>query len=227
MRRCSSPWAHISRSDSEIESPPSARLPAVVDALTYLNEALNGDAPATGRRVVVVGGGNAAIDAARTARRLGAEEVRLVYRRQREAMPALTHEIDEAEMREGVELLLQLQPVKLDDGGIVCVRTEPGSARRVRPAAAGCRSRFGEPLLRRPGDRGGGSRTALGIPDGRIAGARAKNRWPPPGRHRDAADLRPQSLRGRRPGSRRTHRHGRHCHRTKSGLEYRSGTSRS
>ena len=110
----------------EIECAPGASPPTVVDALTYLNEALTGNTPATGRRVVVVGGGNAAIDAARTARRLGAQEVRLVYRRQRDAMPALTHEVDEAE-REGVELHLQMQPVRLDEGGIVCLRTEPGA----------------------------------------------------------------------------------------------------
>jgi len=108
-----------------IENGRSGQLPAVVDALSYLSEALNGGAPATGRRVVVVGGGNAAIDAARTARRLGADEVRVVYRRQREAMPALADEIDEAE-REGVELRLQMQPLRLEAEGIVCVRTEPG-----------------------------------------------------------------------------------------------------
>jgi NADPH-dependent glutamate synthase beta subunit-like oxidoreductase len=59
--------------------------------------------PLLGRRVVVYGGGNTAIDVARTARRLGAEESVIVYRRTREKMPAHGHEVREA-MEEGVKL---------------------------------------------------------------------------------------------------------------------------
>ncbi len=65
-----------------------------------------------GKNVVVIGGGNSAIDAARTALRLGAENVTVVYRRSREAMPAYEEEIEEAE-HEGVELRLLTAPVEV------------------------------------------------------------------------------------------------------------------
>ena len=65
-----------------------------------------------GKNVVVIGGGNAAIDAARTAVRLGAESVTVVYRRSREVMPAYKEEIEEAE-HEGVLLRLLTAPVEV------------------------------------------------------------------------------------------------------------------
>ncbi|MBI4879352.1 MAG: FAD-dependent oxidoreductase [Planctomycetes bacterium] len=105
--------------------------PRVVDALAYLEEARAGLVPRTGERVAVVGGGNAAIDAARTALRLGARQVTIVYRRRREEMPALKDEIAEA-LLEGVELCTQLDPVRLVQAaagapcGLECARTEPG-----------------------------------------------------------------------------------------------------
>ena len=102
--------------------------PHVVDALAYLSAARNGDPMTTHPRVAVVGGGNAAIDAARTARRLGAQKVVVAYRRRRHEMPALEHEVGEAET-EGIDLRTQLQPVHLvqgDPGGLLCRRTEPG-----------------------------------------------------------------------------------------------------
>ncbi len=64
-----------------------------------------------GDRVIVIGGGNTAIDAARCARRGGAE-VTILYRRSREEMPAIAHEIDDA-LEEGVELVLLAAPVAL------------------------------------------------------------------------------------------------------------------
>ena len=72
-------------------------------------------------KVVVIGGGNAAIDAARTALRLEAEEVTIVYRRTQDQMPAYAEEIDEA-LHEGVKLLDLTQPVEVvkDDKGRVC-----------------------------------------------------------------------------------------------------------
>jgi indolepyruvate ferredoxin oxidoreductase alpha subunit len=111
--------------------------PEVVDALTYLAGSGDGQPPSKGRRVVVVGGGNAAFDSARTALRRGAEQVVLAYRRDRGEMPALRDEIEAAE-EEGVELRMHLQPVGLhreSGGGLVCVRTEPGE-----PDASGRRS---------------------------------------------------------------------------------------
>jgi NADH-quinone oxidoreductase subunit F len=73
-----------------------------------------------GEKVVVVGGGNAAVDAARTAVRLGAKEVNMLYRRTREQMPAYEEEIEEA-LLEGVNLLPLTQPVKVlrNSGGKV------------------------------------------------------------------------------------------------------------
>jgi NADH-quinone oxidoreductase subunit F len=81
----------------------------------------------TGLTVAVIGGGNTAVDSARTALRLGAKKVMLIYRRTREAMPAYDIEIEEA-LEEGVELMLLVSPVKLlsDSHGhvakIECVR---------------------------------------------------------------------------------------------------------
>ena len=68
-----------------------------------LRDVSTGEAPRLGRRVVVYGGGNTAMDAARTARRLGAEEALIVYRRDRAHMPAHAFEADEA-LEEGVKI---------------------------------------------------------------------------------------------------------------------------
>jgi 2-oxoacid:acceptor oxidoreductase delta subunit (pyruvate/2-ketoisovalerate family) len=79
--------------------------------------------PELGRRVIVYGGGNTAIDAARTARRLGAEEAIIVYRRTRDRMPAHDFEVEEA-LDEGV-LMKWLSTVKhVDDGKLVVERME-------------------------------------------------------------------------------------------------------
>ncbi len=75
----------------------------MLDAVDYLKSAGTGEAPLLGRRVVVYGGGNTAMDAARTARRLGAEEAVIVYRRDRNHMPAHAFEADEA-LEEGVKI---------------------------------------------------------------------------------------------------------------------------
>ena len=75
----------------------------VIDAITLLHEVETGDAPRLGRRVIVYGGGNTAMDAARMARRLGAEETLIVYRRDRAHMPAQPFEADEA-LSEGVKI---------------------------------------------------------------------------------------------------------------------------
>ena len=82
----------------------------VVQAIDFLKEYnIRGSVP-VGRKVVVVGGGNAAIDAARTAIRLGTEEVTILYRRSREQMPAYAEEIEEA-LREGIKLHPLTQPL--------------------------------------------------------------------------------------------------------------------
>lgn len=89
-----------------------------------------------GRRVVVIGGGNTAIDVATAARRLGSESVAIVYRRGERAVPAFRYEYELAQ-KDGVVFYWQTQPVRiLGDGhvqGVECVRTlvpaEPGSQR--------------------------------------------------------------------------------------------------
>jgi NADPH-dependent glutamate synthase beta subunit-like oxidoreductase len=101
----------------------------VFDAVSLLRDVgAGGDAPALGRRVVIYGGGNTAMDAARTAKRLGATEALIVYRRDRAHMPAHGFEADEA-MTEGVKIHwlrtikeidgadLTVEVMKLDDSG--------------------------------------------------------------------------------------------------------------
>ncbi len=94
-----------------------------------------------GKRVAVIGGGNVAVDAARTALRLGAEEVYIVYRRSEKEMPARAEEIENAK-EEGVRFKFLTNPVRFlgDEGGWVeqmeCIRTrlgEPDESGRRRP----------------------------------------------------------------------------------------------
>lgn len=87
-------------------------LSGIVDCLTFLRESNIGKKEdLTGKRVMVIGGGNTAIDAARTSLRLGASKVTVVYRRSREEMPCFAPEIEEAE-EEGVEIMILRNPVK-------------------------------------------------------------------------------------------------------------------
>jgi 2-oxoacid:acceptor oxidoreductase delta subunit (pyruvate/2-ketoisovalerate family) len=80
---------------------PAGSAAKVLDALSVLRSMEGAEKPLLGRRVVVYGGGNTAIDVARTAKRLGAEEAVIVYRRTREKMPAHDFEVEEA-LQEGV-----------------------------------------------------------------------------------------------------------------------------
>ncbi len=75
----------------------------MLDAVGFLKDVEQGEAPKLGRRVAVYGGGNTAMDAARVARRLGASEAMIIYRRDREHMPAHEFEADEA-LAEGVKI---------------------------------------------------------------------------------------------------------------------------
>ena len=82
---------------------PSADATKMVDAVSFLRDVAKGERPVIGRRVAVYGGGNTAMDAARVARRLGAEESVIVYRRTVEQMPAHAEERESAE-QEGVRM---------------------------------------------------------------------------------------------------------------------------
>ncbi len=75
----------------------------ILDAVSYLAAVEKGEVPKLGRRVAVYGGGNTAMDAARTAKRMGAEETMIIYRRDREHMPAHDFEATEAEA-EGIKI---------------------------------------------------------------------------------------------------------------------------
>ena len=91
--------AHLAK---HVEIPARDAGP-IVDAVQYLRGVASGERPQLGRRVAVYGGGNTAMDAARVARRLGAEEALLVYRRTPAQMPAHAEEAEDAE-REGVRM---------------------------------------------------------------------------------------------------------------------------
>jgi NADH-quinone oxidoreductase subunit F len=119
---------------------PNIDSEGVVDALKFLQTYnLRGSVP-VGKNIIVVGGGNAAIDAARTAVRLGAEKVNIVYRRTQGEMPAWAEEIDAA-VEEKIELLTLTNPKEIITQnnkvkGMLCVRMKLGtfdSSGRRRP----------------------------------------------------------------------------------------------
>jgi 2-oxoacid:acceptor oxidoreductase delta subunit (pyruvate/2-ketoisovalerate family) len=108
--------AHIAKR-AYIPAKDSSR---ILDAVQVLRSMEGEDQPMLGRRVVVYGGGNTAIDVARTARRLGATEAIIVYRRTRERMPAHDFEVEEA-LQEGV-MVKWLSTIKqAGDGGALTI----------------------------------------------------------------------------------------------------------
>ncbi|NNG16540.1 MAG: FAD-dependent oxidoreductase [Gemmatimonadales bacterium] len=90
---------------------------AVEQGIDFLDRAHQGEVHVDGEDVLVAGGGNTAMDAARSALRLGASSVRVVYRRTRDEMPAIREEIDEA-LEEGVAMDFLTQPVGLNEEGV-------------------------------------------------------------------------------------------------------------
>ena len=102
---------------------PAGSAAHVLDAVSMLHDLEEGERPLLGRRVAVYGGGNTAMDAARTAKRLGADEAVVVYRRTRDRMPAHETEVREAE-DEGV-LFRWLTTIKqVDEGALTVERME-------------------------------------------------------------------------------------------------------
>jgi 2-oxoacid:acceptor oxidoreductase delta subunit (pyruvate/2-ketoisovalerate family) len=98
---------------------PAGGAAKILDAVGLLRS-MEGEAPPLlGRKVVIYGGGNTALDAARTARRLGADEAIIVYRRTREKMPAHDFELEEA-LQEGVSMKW-LSTIKSVDGGAMTI----------------------------------------------------------------------------------------------------------
>jgi NADPH-dependent glutamate synthase beta subunit-like oxidoreductase len=98
---------------------PAGEAAKILDAVSVLKSMEGEEKPLLGRRVVVYGGGDTAMDVARTAKRLGATDAVVVYRRNRERMPAHDFEVEEAE-EEGV-MMRWLQTIKQVDGGKVTV----------------------------------------------------------------------------------------------------------
>lgn len=122
---------------------PGEGLPGVLPGIGFLYGVNTGRPAEVGRRVAVIGGGNTAMDAARCARRLGADEVTVVYRRSRAEMPAQQAEVDEA-MEEGVRFLFLAAPKAIDGRAtverLVCERMElgaPDASGRRQPVATG------------------------------------------------------------------------------------------
>ena len=103
--------------------------PAVLSGLDVLADVTNGKTPKLGKKVAVIGGGNVAMDAARTARRLGAE-VTILYRRREVDMPADQEEIDDAR-KEKINLVTQAIPVRIESKGKNKVIMVWGKARMV------------------------------------------------------------------------------------------------
>ena len=105
--------------------------PGVIDGATFLREVSLGLKPSLGERIAVVGGGNVAIDVARTAARLGAKNVVILYRRTRAEMPANPEEVEQA-LEEGIEIMYLVTPTRIrrENGhlSLTCVRMELGEA---------------------------------------------------------------------------------------------------
>lgn len=134
----------------KLEGADAEGVMSAVDLLTKIGD---GEYPDfTGKNVVVVGGGNVAMDCARTSVRAGAASVTVAYRRRLEDMTALRAEIDSA-MQEGVEMMTLQAPdhIEVEDGRAVALHTQPqfiGPMKRGRPAP----QKADKPLVRVPAD---------------------------------------------------------------------------
>lgn len=107
----------------------------VMDGLFFLRAVNTGDPPPVGEKVLVVGGGNTAIDAARSLVRLGVREVVVLYRRTGAEMPANPEEVRDA-LEEGVKLEFLVAPKAIEKNNAVCVRMalgDPDESGRNRP----------------------------------------------------------------------------------------------
>jgi NADPH-dependent glutamate synthase beta subunit-like oxidoreductase/Pyruvate/2-oxoacid:ferredoxin oxidoreductase delta subunit len=103
----------------------------VMEGIRFLRRINLGEKPRIGKSVAVIGGGNTAIDCARTARRMGRKEIRIIYRRSRAEMPALAEDVASVE-REGIEIEFLAAPKRLISkkgrlSGIECVRMKLGA----------------------------------------------------------------------------------------------------
>ncbi|MHA2142540.1 MAG: FAD-dependent oxidoreductase [Candidatus Thorarchaeota archaeon] len=112
----------------------------VYHAIDFLEKVNRGEEVSLGYHVAIIGGGNAAIDAARVAKRLGVKHVTIIYRRSRAEMPAIPHEIEDA-IEEDIELKILTNPVECIESkgrlvGVTCIEMklgEPDESGRRRP----------------------------------------------------------------------------------------------
>lgn len=118
-------------------------LQGVLGGIDFLYTVNSGNPAALGKKVAVIGGGNTAMDACRCAKRLGAEEVSIIYRRTRAEMPAEDIEIEEA-MEEGINFIFLASPTTVEGDGkverITCAKMElgePDASGRRRPVPTG------------------------------------------------------------------------------------------
>ncbi|MFQ6091548.1 MAG: FAD-dependent oxidoreductase [bacterium] len=107
--------------------------PHVIDAVEFLRRLNLGYEITVGQKVAVIGGGNAAVDAARTAKRLG-KDVEILYRRTRREMPAAKEEVEQAD-REGIKIQCLVAPIRVlaeneQMKGVECIRMELGDVDR-------------------------------------------------------------------------------------------------
>ncbi|UCE54967.1 MAG: NADH-quinone oxidoreductase subunit NuoF [Desulfobacterales bacterium] len=124
----------------KLRIPGEGQFEGYQDATTFLRKVNLGNRTPPGQKACIIGGGNSAIDAARTLLRLGAEEVYIIYRRERDQMPANPLEI-EASLEEGVKITFLASPVRiLGEGGRIsgmeCIRNKlgaPDASGRQRP----------------------------------------------------------------------------------------------
>ena len=120
--------AHIAKR-AYIPAKDSSR---ILDAVSVLRSMEEGDKPLLGRKVAIYGGGNTAIDVARTARRLGATDAVIVYRRNRESMPAHDFELEEA-LEEGVMVKWLSTISSADEGELTIEKMELDEAGHPQP----------------------------------------------------------------------------------------------
>jgi formate dehydrogenase major subunit len=120
---------------------PGEALTGVLHGVTYMRKVNLNEKIPLGRRVAVIGGGNTAVDCARSARYLGAEAVTIIYRRTRAEMPVTAEEVEEAE-EEGVKVELLVSPLRVignqngQVAGLECIRNrliDPDAGGRRRP----------------------------------------------------------------------------------------------
>jgi len=121
--------------------PGENEFEGVIDCITFLRDVNLGKPPACHGRLVVLGGGNAAMDSSRVAKRLGCDHVAILYRRTREEMPASPWEVEEA-IEEGIALEFLTAPVRILGShgkvtGLECIRMsmgEPDKSGRRKPS---------------------------------------------------------------------------------------------